>query len=192
VRRRARDGAAHALHDGFTDLLNVLYPLLQAQFALAQVEFKRLGELRGTQAISGTGPLIVTSTVRDTRYQRVLASENIEATHAYSLHTTGYTFDIERDYASGRQARAFQFLLDRLTALDLIAWVREPAAIHITVAVATYALWSWLAAVSWRRFGARLPGSFSRRHRQLGTVVFGGLCFTAASATGIFALAFVL
>jgi soluble lytic murein transglycosylase-like protein len=97
--------------------------------ALAMLEY--LGA--GTQAISGTGPLIVTSTVRDTRYQRVLASENIEATHAYSLHTTGYTFDIERDYASGRQARAFQFLLDRLTALDLIAWVREPAAIHITV-----------------------------------------------------------
>ena len=98
--------------------------------ALAMLEY--LGA--GTRAISGTGPLIVTSTVRDTRYQRVLASENIEATHAYSLHTTGFTFDIERDYASGRQARAFQFLLDRLTALDLIAWVREPAAIHITVA----------------------------------------------------------
>ena len=68
--------------------------------ALAMLEY--LGA--GTQAISGTGPLIVTSTVRDTRYQRVLASENIEATHAYSLHTTGFTFDIERDYASGRQA----------------------------------------------------------------------------------------
>jgi FSR family fosmidomycin resistance protein-like MFS transporter len=27
-------GGAHALHDGFTDLLNVLYPLLQAQFGL--------------------------------------------------------------------------------------------------------------------------------------------------------------
>ena len=28
-------GAAHALHDGFTDLLNVLYPLLQSQFGLS-------------------------------------------------------------------------------------------------------------------------------------------------------------
>jgi MFS transporter, FSR family, fosmidomycin resistance protein len=28
-------GAVHALHDGFTDLLNVLYPLLQAQFGLS-------------------------------------------------------------------------------------------------------------------------------------------------------------
>ena len=27
-------GGAHALHDGFTDLLNVLYPLLQAQFGM--------------------------------------------------------------------------------------------------------------------------------------------------------------
>src|SRR6478735_1610514 len=27
-------GGAHALHDGFTDLLNVLYPLLQSQFGL--------------------------------------------------------------------------------------------------------------------------------------------------------------
>ncbi len=105
-----------------------LYRALRPE-ALAMLEY--LG--RGTKAISGTGPLVVTSTVRDTRYQRILASENIEATHAYSLHTTGFTFDIERDYASGSQARAFQFLLDRLTTLDLIAWVREPAAIHITV-----------------------------------------------------------
>ncbi len=28
-------GGAHALHDGFTDLLNALYPLLQAQFGLS-------------------------------------------------------------------------------------------------------------------------------------------------------------
>jgi hypothetical protein len=27
---------------------------------------------------------------------------------------------------------AFQFVLDRLQALNVIAWVREPAAIHIT------------------------------------------------------------
>ena len=67
------------------------------------------------------------------RYQRLLAAGNAEATRGYSLHTTGYAFDIRRDYASRGQARAFQFLLDRLVALDLIAWVREPAAIHVTV-----------------------------------------------------------
>ena len=39
-----------------------------------------------------------------------------------------------RRYESGAQAQAFQFLLDDLTARGLIAWIREPTAIHITVA----------------------------------------------------------
>jgi hypothetical protein len=78
-------------------------------------------------------PLIVTSSVRDQAYQDVLARRNPEATRAYSLHTTGFAFDVRRRYRSERQARAFQYLLDRLQSLNLIAWVREPGAIHITV-----------------------------------------------------------
>lgn len=88
----------------------------------------------GTRAIARTRPLVVTSTVRDQRYQRVLEAENIQATRNFSLHTTGWAFDISRHYRSRAQALAFQFMLDRLTALNMIAWVREPAAIHITVA----------------------------------------------------------
>jgi soluble lytic murein transglycosylase-like protein len=88
----------------------------------------------GTRAIARTRPLIVTSTVRDADYQRVLAARNIEATHNFSLHTTGWAFDISRAYRSRAQALAFQFMLDRLTALNMIAWVREPGAIHVTVA----------------------------------------------------------
>jgi hypothetical protein len=34
---------------------------------------------------------------------------------------------------SKRQALAFQFVLDRLQVLNVIAWVREPGAIHVTV-----------------------------------------------------------
>ena len=34
--------------------------------------------------------------------------------------------------ARARQALAFQFVLDRLQVLDVIAWVREPGAIHVT------------------------------------------------------------
>ena len=84
------------------------------------------------QAGGDASPLTVTSTVRDNEYQEVLAGRNPEATTAYSLHTTGFTFDVSRSYASGDQARAFQFALDRLQSLNLIAWVREPGAIHIT------------------------------------------------------------
>ena len=88
----------------------------------------------GTRSIARTRPLVVTSSVRDRRYQRVLVARNREATPNYSLHTTGWSFDIARDYRSGAQAQAFQFMLDRLTALNMIAWVREPGAIHVTVA----------------------------------------------------------
>jgi Transglycosylase SLT domain len=82
----------------------------------------------------GDAPLLVTSTVRDETYQRLLVASNREATRRYSLHTTGWAFDVARSYRSGRQALAFQFLLDRLQVLGAIAWVREPDAIHITVA----------------------------------------------------------
>ena len=84
------------------------------------------------QAGGGASPLTVTSTVRDGEYQAVLAGGNPEATDGYSLHTTGYAFDVSRSYASRAQARAFQFALDRLQSLNVIAWVREPAAIHVT------------------------------------------------------------
>jgi hypothetical protein len=87
----------------------------------------------GVKAISDTTPLIVTSTVRDERYQRLLLSRNREATPNYSLHTTGWAFDILRRYRSRSQALAFEFMLERLQSHDLIAWVREPGAIHVTV-----------------------------------------------------------
>jgi soluble lytic murein transglycosylase-like protein len=87
----------------------------------------------GAKAIAAGGTLVVTSGVRDTRYQRLLRAGNSEATPNYSLHTTGWAFDILRTYRSRAQALAFEFMLERLQSYDLIAWVREPAAIHVTV-----------------------------------------------------------
>lgn len=97
---------------------------------------------REVQRLSGaTQPLTVTSTVRDDSYQRLLRQGNVEATAGYSLHTTGYAFDILRRYEpGGTQASSFQFVLDRLTARGLITWVREPAAIHVTVSSGAVAL----------------------------------------------------
>jgi Family of unknown function (DUF5715) len=86
-------------------------------------------------ALSGAHkPLLVTSAVRDGRYQRVLTRVNANAARTYSMHTTGYAFDIARVYASRRQASAFQLVLDRLEAVNAIAYIREAAAIHIAVA----------------------------------------------------------
>jgi soluble lytic murein transglycosylase-like protein len=44
----------------------------------------------------------------------------------------GWAFDIRRDYASDAQAQAFQYMLDRLQTLNLIAWARLGRLIHIT------------------------------------------------------------
>lgn len=89
---------------------------------------------RAVRQIGGGGSLVVTSTVRDRAYQGLLVRRNDQATRRYSLHTTGFAFDVRRRYRDRRQALAFQFVLDRLTALNAIAWVREPGAIHVTVA----------------------------------------------------------
>ncbi len=78
-------------------------------------------------------PLLVTSAVRDRTYQELLIGVNPEATSEYSLHTTGWAFDIKREYASRRQAVAFQHILDRLSSLALIDYATEPGAIHVTV-----------------------------------------------------------
>lgn len=75
---------------------------------------------RGVRHVSGVRrPLVVSSTVRPAQFRHV-------------SHPTGFAFDIRRDYANGRQAEAFQFMLDRLQALDLIAWVRDSDVIHVT------------------------------------------------------------
>jgi hypothetical protein len=44
----------------------------------------------------------------------------------------GWTFDVSRRYASHRQALAFQYALDRLQVLNVLAWARSSRAIHVT------------------------------------------------------------
>jgi hypothetical protein len=79
------------------------------------------------QIADTTAPMTVASTISDTEYNNLLDTDDLPA-------TSGYTFEIERKYASSAQADAFQFVLDRLQALNLIAWIRHPSTIEITVA----------------------------------------------------------
>jgi hypothetical protein len=80
-------------------------------FALAVYVGQGVRKVAGTQA-----PLTVTRTVRP----------------GAGIHATGFAFDIRRRYRNGAQAEAFQFMLDRLQALNLIAWTRDIDTIHIT------------------------------------------------------------
>jgi soluble lytic murein transglycosylase-like protein len=86
------------------------------------------------EEISGADkPLHVNSAARSQEYQDLLIATNPEATQEYSLHTTGWTFDIARKYQNDAQANAFQYALDHLRSLGLLDYAVEPAAIHITV-----------------------------------------------------------
>ncbi|HEX4109983.1 MAG TPA: transglycosylase SLT domain-containing protein [Solirubrobacteraceae bacterium] len=78
--------------------------------------------------ISGASPLELIETASDGQAERLLGGASQD------LETTGWAFDIARSYRSPAQALAFQYELDRLSALDLIAWVRLPNEIHVTVA----------------------------------------------------------
>jgi hypothetical protein len=78
------------------------------------------------------GPVHLTAAVRDRGYQQGLAVRGAPRPPAYSLYTTGYSFDLARRYSSPRQAQAMQATLDRLQALDVIAWERRGAVLHVT------------------------------------------------------------
>ena len=111
-----------------------LDPAATAQAALRPQALALLYYLANrVHAIShGKGALAVGATVRDGVAQQALVARH-QAKPGYAVATTGYSFDIERRYASQAQADAFQAMLDRLQALDVIAWERRPDVIHITV-----------------------------------------------------------
>jgi hypothetical protein len=87
----------------------------------------------GVREVSRTAPIVVTAATRS------VAAEDRDTRGAFGVeappseHTTGYAFDLSRRYRTPAQAQAMQFWLDRLNALNLIAWAREPATIHVTV-----------------------------------------------------------
>ena len=78
-------------------------------------------------------PITVTSATRSVRGEERDTRGAFDAEAPPSTHTTGYAFDLSRAYRSPAQAQAVQFWLDRLTALDVIRWVREADVIHVTV-----------------------------------------------------------
>jgi hypothetical protein len=81
------------------------------------------------------GSLHVTSAVRDDRYQRALMRVNVNAARTYSMHTTGYAFDIDRTM-SARQENAVRWVLDRLTAMNAVAYITETGCFHVAVSSA--------------------------------------------------------
>lgn len=57
---------------------------------------------------------------------------------------------------------------------------------HIIVAVLTYLLWTILIIISNLKFRKSLPGKFSKTHKKLGYIIFGGLVYTAITALVVY------
>ncbi|MGI8559595.1 MAG: transglycosylase SLT domain-containing protein [Solirubrobacteraceae bacterium] len=81
--------------------------------------------------IGGTSLLALTAATTDTADLRTAASASRGLADADPVHASGYAFDIARRYASPAQAQAFQFMLNRLQVLNLIAYQRTQRLIHV-------------------------------------------------------------
>jgi hypothetical protein len=78
-------------------------------------------------------PLGLTRAAYDARAATKLTPPDRGAAADADLHSTGFAFDIRRRYGSGAQAAAFQWTLERLEALGLLAWTRGRSVIHVVV-----------------------------------------------------------
>jgi hypothetical protein len=78
-------------------------------------------------------PLALTRAAYDEEAAPKLTPREPGAAADADAHATGFAFDIRRRYGSGAQAAAFQWTLERLEALGLIAWTRGRSVIHIVV-----------------------------------------------------------
>ena len=85
-------------------------------------------ELSGEQR-----PLAVTRATYDDGSAATLTPRDPGAAAHAGVHATGFAFDIRRRYGSGAQAAAFQWTLERLESLGLIAWTRGQSVIHLVV-----------------------------------------------------------
>ena len=78
-------------------------------------------------------PLAVTRATYDEEAAVTLTPRDPGAAADAGVHATGFAFDVRRRYGSGEQAAAFQWTLERLEALGLIAWARGRSVIHLVV-----------------------------------------------------------
>jgi hypothetical protein len=95
----------------------------------------------GVQAIApGSPPLQVTHATVDRQSAAALGADP----NPPPLQSSGYSFGVARRYGNHAEAEAVQFMLDRLTAMNLIAWSRAGPVLEITAASDAVGLAPWL------------------------------------------------
>jgi hypothetical protein len=128
-----RDGAVVALPSGARASAVGLAgggPLVLRPEALAAALYMAAA----VRAIAGrTDMLDVTAATTDSADLGPAARASHGLAEVDPVDASGYAFDIARRYADPAEAAAFQFVLDRLQTLDLIAWDRDGGIIHVVV-----------------------------------------------------------
>ena len=87
----------------------------------------------GVRAERRRAPAQVTRATYDEEAASSLTPHDPGAAAHAGVHATGFAFDVRRRYGSGAQAAAFEWTLERLEALGLIAWTRGKSVIHVVV-----------------------------------------------------------
>lgn len=130
-------------------------------------------------------PLSLWAAIRLARARRYRAHRNLQVITLFAVLLVLALFELDIRMSGGTAA-----LLARVP--ERAALVRPLMFAHIAVASLTFLAWLALALVSWRRFGAHLPGSFIRLHRRLGWLIFVGACFLSSSGALSYVLLYVL
>ena len=74
----------------------------------------------------------LTRNVQPPSSARVSRNDGAPALRVTKAEDGGWTFRVSRTYANQRQALAFQYVLDRLQVLNVIAWSRTANTIRVT------------------------------------------------------------
>ena len=150
---------AHALHDGFTDLITILLPVWQASFGLAYAE---VGALRSIYSAAMAGAQIPASALAPRLgAARALALATVLAGSGFALAAlasgpiglavcaaiTGLGASVQHPVAAGMVARAYEGARSRV-ALGTYNFAGDVGKVVFpALAAATIALVSWRAAV---------------------------------------------
>lgn len=130
-------------------------------------------------------PLLMLGAFRHARARRFVAHRNLQVATLALVVVVVVLLELDIRISGGTA----QFLA-RMPARATV--LRPLLRAHVALASITLLAWLGLAYASWPRLGRSLPGSFSRRHRQLGLCVFVGASLLSASGAAMYALLFVL
>lgn len=130
-------------------------------------------------------PFILIQAIRLARRGAYLAHRNIQTVLLAVLVVAVVLFEVDVRTSGGSGT-----FLGR-SAYAGSATLKWLLRVHITVAVTSFLVWSWVVIRAWRDPEPPTPARFGPAHRRTGYLIFAGVTFTSASGAVLYWLAFV-